>query len=63
MKFVPMEPILIYTVSGGNMLAVEPVRDRTELIGRLHATPMVELKELVKFLESHFEKIGESRAV
>ena len=63
MKFVPMEPILVYTVSGGNMLAVEPVRDRTELIGRLHAVPIVDLKDLVKFLEGHFEKIGESRAV
>ena len=63
MKFIPMEPILVYTVSGGNMLAVEPVRNRTELIGRLHAAPMVNLTELVKFLEEHFEKIGESRAV
>ena len=45
------------------MLAVEPVRNRTELIGRLHAAPMVNLTELVKFLEEHFEKIGESRAV
>lgn len=63
MKFVPMEAILVYTVSGGNMLAVEPVRDRTELIGRLHAAPMVNLKELMKFLEEHFALIGESRAV
>ena len=63
MKFIPMEPILVYTVSGGNMLAVEPVRDRTELIGQLHAKPIVSMKELKEFLDWHFEKIGENPAV
>ena len=63
MKFIPMEPVLVYTVSGGNMLAVEPVRDRTELIGKLHARPVVSMGELLEFLQTHFEKIGESRAV
>jgi len=63
MKFIPMEPIVIYGINGGNALAVEPVRDRTEWIGRQHAMPAVGLKELIKFLEEHFEKVGESRAV
>ena len=63
MKLIPMEPILIYTVSGGNMLAVEPIRERTEWIGRKHAIPFVTMRELKEFLDEHFAKTGESRAV
>lgn len=62
MKFVPMEPLLIYTTNGGNFLAVEPVRDRTELIGRKHVVQLNDFVSLIKFLDGHFEKVGSNRA-
>ena len=62
MKFVQMEPLLIYTTNGGNCLAVEPVRDRTELIGREHVVQLNDFVSLIEFLDGHFEKVGSNRA-
>ena len=62
MKFIQMEPLLVYTTNGGNAFAIEPIRDRTELIGREHAIQVVEFDLLVEILRAHFEKIGSNRA-
>ena len=63
MKPQPMEVIIVYPISGGNALAVEPVRDRTEWIGHYPAVQFTNLRELHKFLDMHFAKTGESAAV
>jgi hypothetical protein len=57
-----MEPLLIYTTNSGNGFAIEPVRNRTELIGREHAIQVVTFELLVEILREHFEKVGASRA-
>lgn len=62
MDLIAMEPLLIYTTNGGNGLAIEPVRNRTELIGRKHVIQFVDFDVMVEVLRAHFEKAGKSRA-
>ena len=57
----PMEPIVIFPVSGGNSLYVEPVREHTEWIGRRHGYSLLDIEEAKKFLEEHFKKLGGNR--
>ena len=57
-----MEPLLIYTTNGGNSLAIEPIRNRTELIGREHVIQVTDFELLVEILREHFKKVGLSKA-
>ena len=60
--FIPMEPVLVYTTNGGNSFAIEPVRDRTEFIGREQIMQFKSFDEMSDILRKHFEKMGSNRA-
>ena len=59
---IPMEPIVIFPVSGGNSLYVEPVREHIEWIGRKHGHSLLDIEEATKFLEEHFQNLGGNKA-
>lgn len=61
--FVQMEPVIIYTTNGGNGISIEPVRDRTEWIGRLETfNAGGDIEKIAEFLRKHFAAVGENRA-